>query len=245
MPVSAALPVVRSLFALASNGATGIFRIHHLGVETRGGSVSRLELEQGFVHAMSNMGESPRGEETLLGLLGRLPERAEPAFEVRAPRSALLGQAVAPFHPARALRRHIEVEASAAAPPSDEARLEMRFRPHASCISSVEGQVVGMLAVPRRFGELAVASARPIVEQLIGFLSAAGVVVVDDPAQLEAWAALGLPAGASSDEIKRAWRQLARELHPDLQGGVGDVEGRAARFLAVSAAYRRLLPGGR
>ena len=243
----AALPVVRALFALASSGATGVFRIHHQGVAARGGSVSRLELEQGFVHAMANVGESLRGEETLTALLGRLPEGAEPTFEARAPRAPLLGRPVAAFHPARALRRHVEAARRGAPPPSDQARVELRYRPHASCISVVEAQVVAMLASPRRFAELATAAPRPIAEELVGFLAAAGAAAVDDPAVADAWGVLGLAPGASSDEVKRAWRKLARELHPDLNGAGDDAgpnDERAARFLTVTAAYRRLLQGG-
>lgn len=246
--MSAALPVVQSLFAQASAGATGIFRIHHLGLSTRGGTVSRLELEQGYVHAMSNLGDvrGPLGEDALVTLLGRLPATAEPAFEPRAPRSPLLGQRVAAFHPARALRRHVEAALPPTAPPSDEARVELRFRPHSSCISGVESNVVALLAGPRRYGELVAASARPIVERLIGFLVAAGSVGLEDPTQDEAWATLGLSAGATSDEIKSAWRRLARELHPDLRPGEDEAAAaeRVARFHHVSAAYKRLLPGG-
>lgn len=47
---------------------------------------------------------------------------------------------------------------------------------------------------------------------------------------------LGLPATATPDEMKRAFRQLAAQLHPD--HAPGDVA--AARFEAVSAAYEAL-----
>ena len=79
--MAAALSVVRSLFAVASQGATGVFRIQ---IAT---SISRLELEQGFVHAMANVADSARGEEALVALLGRLPDESQPHFEPRAPRS--------------------------------------------------------------------------------------------------------------------------------------------------------------
>ncbi|HOX44230.1 MAG TPA: DnaJ C-terminal domain-containing protein [Myxococcota bacterium] len=54
----------------------------------------------------------------------------------------------------------------------------------------------------------------------------------DDP-----HAILGLPAGASREEVKRAFRRLAKELHPDRHPG--DAR-RAEEFRRVSAAYRQL-----
>ena len=49
---------------------------------------------------------------------------------------------------------------------------------------------------------------------------------------------LGLTRGASPDEIKRAYRQLAKAHHPDAAG-----ERNVARFLAIQAAYERLIDG--
>jgi molecular chaperone DnaJ len=46
---------------------------------------------------------------------------------------------------------------------------------------------------------------------------------------------LGVAPGAGADEIKRAYRQLARRYHPDISGGE-----RGAAFLEVSRAYEVL-----
>ena len=48
-----------------------------------------------------------------------------------------------------------------------------------------------------------------------------------------AWSVLGLAAGASLDEVKRAYRKLALETHPDRGGD-------AEAFTEVQRAYERL-----
>jgi len=54
------------------------------------------------------------------------------------------------------------------------------------------------------------------------------------PADLQT---LGLKPGATEKEIRRAYRKLAREHHPDLAGA-----SHKARFQEIHAAYARLLP---
>jgi curved DNA-binding protein CbpA len=54
------------------------------------------------------------------------------------------------------------------------------------------------------------------------------------------WRILGLAPGASVDEIRRAYRKLAKANHPDAAG-----EAALPRFLAIQAAYEQLAGPGR
>jgi DnaJ-class molecular chaperone len=57
--------------------------------------------------------------------------------------------------------------------------------------------------------------------------------MADDP-----YTTLGVPKGASEDDIRRAFRKLAKELHPDLNPSNGTLT--EERFKKVSSAYQIL-----
>jgi hypothetical protein len=60
------------------------------------------------------------------------------------------------------------------------------------------------------------------------------------------YAVLGVEPGAAPDEIKAAWRALARRHHPDLTGDDPEVARRATRRMAeINAAYATLTRAGK
>ncbi len=64
-----------------------------------------------------------------------------------------------------------------------------------------------------------------------------------DTGRMVAYRALGLKHGAAPDEIKRAYRHLVRQYHPDLHPDATSEERRslATRFAEVTAAYKSLV----
>jgi DnaJ-like protein len=228
------------LYALASGAGTGAVIV---GFPVAG--AARLELERGFVHSLvwdQGATAHPRAEENLRRLLRREETRAR--FEADAPRERR-GR-VTPFHPAGVLRNHFE----AALAPNAGALLRVRagrerirlaLAPHPSCLAPDEKRLLTLLATPRAVAELDVARvATPVrVERLLAFLEAAGGLAVG-PSLHEL---LGLRDGAPLDEVRRAYKRVARDLHPDLHPGASDAERRGleARLSALTIAYRARL----
>ena len=231
----------RLLFALASRERTGTLTIRN---DASPSSILRIELERGYVYSLQGAPRSSRPDDMLREIL-RLAADARGEF-VDGEKPLRLGR-VTPFHPAVLVRNHVEgrlpqdagVEVRARA--RDEA-LRLLFPPHASCLGRDERPIVAMLAAaPRSFAALDATGVTPPsrIERLVAFLDAVHSLAVERTP----WELLGLVEGASHEDVRKAYKRLARELHPDLHPDE-DARELAQRFAVVSDAYRRLLPGG-
>jgi DnaJ-domain-containing protein 1 len=219
--------------------------------EVRGlrASPVRVELFRGWVHALDwfplkwTLGPAPsRGEDQLHALLKR--DDVDWRFDEKL--APLKRGPVAPFHPAAVIRNVVAVDGEEFRARARNARLQLVYAPHPSCIGLDEKPLMALLATARTLDEIDRAQPCPPARtgKLLAFLEAMGALSVESELSLAAaYALLELADGATADEIKRAYRRLARALHPDVHGSASADEQKelARRFAAVSAAYRRLV----
>jgi hypothetical protein len=140
------------------------------------------------------------------------------------------------------------------------ARLAIRvgLAPDPATCDETDRRMLAALAAPRRIDQIWSIARTPRFRLLafIHFLRAVDALDVDgivaerpapqravDPRRDAARRLLGLSVDADLDAIKRAYRALARELHPDMQPGCAGDERRRLerRFAEVTAAYEALL----
>jgi DnaJ-domain-containing protein 1 len=139
-------------------------------------------------------------------------------------------------------------------------RLSIRvaLAPDPSTCDEADRRMLAALASPRRLDQVWSIARTPRFRLLafIHFLRSVDAVDVDgvvaersvptrsiDPRRDAARRLLGISAEADLEDIKRAYRRLARELHPDLQPECDVSERRTLerRFADVTAAYEALL----
>ncbi len=209
----------------------------------------RVELYRGWVHAIDwfavkwTLGPAPsRGEEQLLALL----KRDDVTWTLNDKLPLEKRGRVAPFHPAPVIRNAVAVDADAFRARAGAGRVQLARPPHPSCIGLDEKALLAFIAQPRTLDEIERAQlclpARAL--RLLAFLEVVGALTVEGELSESAALALReLGAGASPDEIKRAYRRLARALHPDVHPSASADELRELerRFAEISAAYRRLV----
>lgn len=162
-------------------------------------------------------------------------------------------------------RRHLEAQldatrAEALTAALAGARLSVRpeLAPPAAMLDEVDRRILAAMAQPRRLDQLWPLARTPRFRLLcflhflrqVGGLVEAGVSAFDsgphraiDPARAAAARVLGVEDGSDRDAVKRAYRRLARALHPDLQPGVAEARRREleARLADVTAAASTLL----
>lgn len=225
-----------------------------------GVSRARAEFFRGWLHAIdlepvaplfasgrAPFRLAPRGEDRLTLLLRRSDGRWSFDPNLQPNKQG----AVSPFHPAAIVRNIVAArlpDESAWRARAGTGKLRLSTAPHVSCLGVDEKPLVSYLASPRTLAELDAANLCPPsrAARLLSFLDAMGVLSVEVAELLsavEAFQRLELPDGSSHEDIKHAYRRLARVLHPDLHPTATPDEHRELerRFAEVSAAYRRLM----
>ena len=141
------------------------------------------------------------------------------------------------------------------------ARLAIRPELAPAPADEADRRMLAALAAPRRIDQLWPLARAPRFRLLafLHFLRGVGALAVEraarpaagprpaparvaDPRRASALQLLGVDDAADLDAIKRAYRRLARALHPDLQPGADAVRRQALerRFAEVTAAYEAL-----
>lgn len=137
-------------------------------------------------------------------------------------------------------------------------KLDISLAPDPTTCDEADRRMLAALAQPHRLDQIWTIARTPRFRLLsfIHFLRSVEALVVEgvvadksqptraiDPRREAARRLLGLAADADLESIKRAYRQLARELHPDLQPEADLAERRLLerRFAEVTAAYEALL----
>jgi DnaJ-domain-containing protein 1 len=233
------MDIARLLYARACSSASGVLYVY-----SRSGT-RRVELRQGWVYAIDAGPSAPARPEAQLRYVMRL--RAPAEFHQNTTMSAW--RTIAPFHPAPSIRNHTEAQHFS---PEQvrrrigQQRIAITLQPHPSCIGWDEKPLVAYMSQPHTLREIEAAGICPPTRtiRLIVFLEAVGALSLYPAVHplADAYALLGLIPGATQEQIKSAYRRLARELHPDVHPNASTVERNAlaARFAAIHAAYRRL-----
>jgi hypothetical protein len=245
------LQVARRLYELGHAQANGTLRAVRVDGST---APLRLAMVGGWIHAVelspaySLIGDAPeRGEDRLRLFLKLTDEQYRFDAWTESARPEKHGP-VAPFHPAVVLRNYVDgrnLDLVLWRARVGAGRVQILRAPHPSCLGQDERPLVAYLTRPHTLAEIDSAGLLPAprTARLLGFLDAIGALEQVSDIDATTYAVLELHEGASLEEVKRAYRRLARELHPDLHPGASadDLRDLERRFAEVSAAYRKLV----
>lgn len=249
--------LVRWLYRLGRQGASGILTLTPFG--SRRGEV--FVLRRGAIV----LADGELARKTLLARLARLValDDLRLAFEggvTAYPPGTQHQVALATW-----ARAHLEAQLDSALADvlvRQLAGVRLMVRPEiapelATC-DEADRRMLAAMALPRRLEQIGSLARTPRFRLLaflhflraVDALDAEGVVAeksaptrIVDHRRASASRVLGIPEDADLEAIKRAYRRLARALHPDLQPAADDARRRTLerRFAEVTAAYEALL----
>lgn len=248
------MEIARYLHAQSTQGRSGVVLLRPLEAPERASSSApierRVELRAGLICAIDPGPSAPVGSEAQLRYI--LRQRSRPEFHADARLS--LRFAVDEFRPDATIRQH--VDAQALSPDTlrqriGTQRISVTAALHQSALHAEELAAIRFLGEPRTVPELLEQGAKagawsPLrAMKLLVLLDALGTLVIGEigSALRAAYAQLGLDVAADLDEVKLAYRRLARTLHPDSQPNLAADALRELtdRFTALHAAYRLLI----
>jgi len=138
------------------------------------------------------------------------------------------------------------------------ARLTLRAELAPEALDEPDRRMLAAMSQPRRLDQIWPLARTPRFRllALLHFLHSVGALAIEgiaaersapvrapDPRRAAARQLLGVEASADLDAVKRAYRRLARTLHPDLQPDADDQRRRVLerRFAELTAAYEALV----
>jgi len=250
--------LVRLLYRLGRHAASGVLTITTTTARNRG---DVFVLRRG----LAVIGEGELAKKALAARLARLA--AEPELTVvfeggitAYPPGATHGVSLAGW-----ARAHLEAQldgtlAEALVQTLAGIRLSIRHELAPEAVDEADRRMLTALHSPRRLDQIWPLARTPRFRLLafihflrsVDALEAEGIVAERsaplrrplgcDPVKAAAMRLLGIDEAADLETVKRAYRRLARSLHPDLQPGIDVTRRRALerRFAEVTAAYDTL-----
>lgn len=247
--------LVRLIYRLGRNGASGILKLTGRGERTE-----MFVLRRG--NAM--VGEGELAKRALLARLARLSA----ADEVGALFEGGVTSVIPPgaHHTVSLMswaRSHLEAQLDSSLADAlvrQLAGIRLSIRPELAPdpLDEADRRMLVAMTLPRRLDQIWPLARTPRFRLLafIHFLRAVDALVVEgvvaeksapvrriDPRRAAALELLGVSDDADLEDVKRAYRRLARSLHPDLQPDVDPVRKKTLerRFAEVTAAYESLV----